>query len=339
MESTKRVRWLDSVKGLAIVLVVWGHIALYAGAARVFVYAFHLPVFFVVTGILRARRDEAHARWRFSRRAAQLLYPYATFSLLIVLYLACLGRWGDAESALWQTLCLYGYNTLWFLPACLLAECIFVLVRKSRVPDRWGSLALVAGTCAVSLVLYKLQYSAIAALRLAGAVINGVNRAAVGAVFILCGYHGYFRLRRRIAKSSPAAVCACGATLLLGGAVLSQANGLVDLRQSQLNMPPLFYLCAALGSAGVILLLRQCGGRCRLLAFFGENSLVIMATHYAFPFVQAASALTAGLSALPALQSVATCAVVMLMESALVLALRRYAPFLIRPPRGKKAAA
>ena len=104
-------------------------------------------------------------------------------------------------------------------------------------------------------------------------------------------------------------------------------------------MPPLFYLCAALGSAGVILLLRQCGGRCRLLAFFGENSLIIMATHYAFPFVQAASALTAGLSALPALQSIATCAVVMLMESALVLALRRYAPFLIRPPRGKKAAA
>lgn len=134
MGHTERLRWLDGVKGLAIVLVVWGHIALDAQAARVFVYSFHLPVFFVVMGILRAWRDPHGECWRFSHRAVQLLYPYVTFSLIIVLYLVCLGRRGDAEAALAQTLCLDGYNTLWFLPACLLAECVFVLLPGAVCP-------------------------------------------------------------------------------------------------------------------------------------------------------------------------------------------------------------
>lgn len=339
MGHTERLRWLDGVKGLAIVLVVWGHIALDAQAARVFVYSFHLPVFFVVMGILRAWRDPHGERWRFSHRAVQLLYPYVTFSLIIVLYLVCLGRRGDAEAALAQTLCLDGYNTLWFLPACLLAECVFVLLHRSRVPDRWGGLALVLGTCAVSLVLYKLQYSPILATRVAGAILNGVNRAAVGAVFVMAGYYGTLLVWPRMARHNPTAVCAGAAVLLLCGAALAQVNGLVDLRISQLNLPPLFYLCAALGSAGVILLVHRCGGQCRLLAFWGENSLIIMATHYALPFVQAALAATAWLSALPALRGLLACALVMLMESVLALLIRRYAPFLIRPPRMKKPAA
>lgn len=50
-----RIEWVDIAKGIAILLVVLGHTGLAVGSARyldAFIYSFHLPLFFVLSGYL-----------------------------------------------------------------------------------------------------------------------------------------------------------------------------------------------------------------------------------------------------------------------------------------------
>ena len=45
-----RVEWMDVLKGLAIVLVVLGHISYKCPHLKEFIYSFHMPLFFTLAG-------------------------------------------------------------------------------------------------------------------------------------------------------------------------------------------------------------------------------------------------------------------------------------------------
>lgn len=49
MENKNRLEWLDAVRGVGITLVVLGHTAL-PPIGYVLIYAFHVPLFFIVAG-------------------------------------------------------------------------------------------------------------------------------------------------------------------------------------------------------------------------------------------------------------------------------------------------
>lgn len=47
--ANNRVAWLDIAKGMAIILMVLGHTSIPAVASN-FIYAFHMPLFFIALG-------------------------------------------------------------------------------------------------------------------------------------------------------------------------------------------------------------------------------------------------------------------------------------------------
>ena len=47
----KRVDYLDYAKGIAIILVVLGHI-FSGGNIKTYIYSFHMPLFFIISGYL-----------------------------------------------------------------------------------------------------------------------------------------------------------------------------------------------------------------------------------------------------------------------------------------------
>lgn len=81
--SAKRWQWLDAAKGLGIALIVWGHIysITEASALQVYVYAFHVPLFFFVSGLTfnPGRQTIAHV---FRSKSRALLLPYLCYALL-----------------------------------------------------------------------------------------------------------------------------------------------------------------------------------------------------------------------------------------------------------------
>ena len=52
-----RLRYIDYTKGLAIILMLFGHTMTKINFVHIWIYSFHMPVFFVIGGILMYRKE------------------------------------------------------------------------------------------------------------------------------------------------------------------------------------------------------------------------------------------------------------------------------------------
>lgn len=71
MNSSDRIRWIDIAKGVAILSVILGHTFMFGNPVHAFVYSFHIPLFFIVSGYL-AKPKKVDIK-KLSKR---LLCPY-----------------------------------------------------------------------------------------------------------------------------------------------------------------------------------------------------------------------------------------------------------------------
>ncbi len=148
-DEARRVEWIDVAKGVAIFLVVVGHITggllsqnALQPAARWqaiydWIYLFHMPVFLFLAGWLVRQRRSGPAARSIARYTATLLYPYFLWGILTWLF--HLG--GDSLGAtnhptsLWVPLELI-YNPQagpWFLHILFLLHVLWLFGERSKV--------------------------------------------------------------------------------------------------------------------------------------------------------------------------------------------------------------
>lgn len=140
--STGRIEWLDILRGFMMYFVIYGHITEWDDAID-YIYSFHMPVFFLISGITS----------RFSRETSILRFIWKKFFGLMVpyfilnLYVVPLRKWleliGECnlQSVSDQILGILfsnsntGYkmasNTLWFLPCLFLTSVLFFLLHRT----------------------------------------------------------------------------------------------------------------------------------------------------------------------------------------------------------------
>lgn len=87
---TKRIAYLDYARVIVALLVIWGHLLEYECEGRLFLYAFHMPFFFLVSGMLHHYRG--YIDWR--KYTKQLLFPMAIFIVLYIILTSGLFRIG-----------------------------------------------------------------------------------------------------------------------------------------------------------------------------------------------------------------------------------------------------
>src|SRR3546814_14106427 len=76
-----RLEWIDVARGIGIVAVVVGHVWT-RGGLRDAMYSFHMPLFFLLSGLLSRPQPVG----RFARRQlASQMRPYAAFLILLIL--------------------------------------------------------------------------------------------------------------------------------------------------------------------------------------------------------------------------------------------------------------
>lgn len=162
----QRYAVLDVMKGVAIFLVVMGHVLTMCireidrASLFKFIGEIHMPLFFFVSGFLALRRggDGKVRRPELLRRALRLLLPMIAVSSLWVLWFPSSGLesplqpgfgglWGDEwKNGYWFTPVLYEI-TLVFVPAALIL---------SRVRNLWGQIAAMLGLWVVLALLVGL---------------------------------------------------------------------------------------------------------------------------------------------------------------------------------------
>lgn len=130
-EVAKRIEWIDTAKGIGILMVMLGHN--YLDWKFVFwCYSCHMALFFFLSGC--TFKYYADFKSFFKKKVQGLLVPYWFFSILISIY-----NWVSAVThnnsfgvfdALLSYLLQIRYTHLWFLPCLFLAELGTWIVHK-----------------------------------------------------------------------------------------------------------------------------------------------------------------------------------------------------------------
>jgi fucose 4-O-acetylase-like acetyltransferase len=145
-----RMQWVDYLKGIAIILVVYRHVLIGIQRGGVYVpaglvnanmifYSFRMPLFFILSGIFiggsLAKRNFRQLAWL---KFENLLWPYFVWAFIQISLQILLVRFTNSDRGLKDYLyILYQPRNLdqfWYLPALFNTTIIYVLVKTRLKP-------------------------------------------------------------------------------------------------------------------------------------------------------------------------------------------------------------
>lgn len=304
----KRLDYLDMAKGVGIILVVIAHSTFTSEAVQAFITAFHMPLFFIVSGMLISHTGEENKGMKtiIKRKACSILIPYVTFSIAyVIIDIASIllkpGKltWVDVQRSCIEFATLYGISVLWFMTALFFGEVMFLGWKKKCNDWKYGD-AVMMGSAVIAAVimtvgspLFQTYYPLYRTMPIlwVGYYIIVLFRSLGAFSFLVIGYYSYrYYFGKNIAGNSKNGKkkqrfkwqeIFAGLLCMLLVLAISQKNGVVDLHFLVFANPLFYYIGATAGTFGIIFFCRQIG-RSRVLHYLGVNSLIIMATHLDF---------------------------------------------------------
>lgn len=176
---TFRVQWVDVARGIGIILVVWGHVLRanvtlamtpWAAAQERVIYAFHMPLFFVLAGLFLLR-SVGKGRTEFLKgRWWSIIWPYLLWSLITGIIELAMARFVNSPISPSEVLLIpvVPIEQYWFLYALLVCQlvCLVAYPSKGR--------------------LYLLTIAGLIALKLLGGAWIGL-RAFLYLPFVVAG--------------------------------------------------------------------------------------------------------------------------------------------------------
>ena len=282
-----RLDAIDVAKGIGILFVVFAHVN-YTPELLVLIYSFHMPLFFVLSGMLFRKDRYPNFRTFLTRRFWTLIVPYLLFSILSLVW-----RYGSEQQfpELFPTSCAeyIGYFTqiflaqgshpvlntpLWFVPCLFAVEILYFWISK---------LDLRAGI-PLCLLLVGLGWL------LESGHLNFDNTLlpwSLDSALFALGFYAFGNLARiqptiHLLRDHRQKTRFCLGILLLCLLIwypYTLMNGKVTLGSKILNNGFLFYITGISGTLAILsasVLLEKS----RFLRFCGRNSFYIMASHY-----------------------------------------------------------
>ena len=140
MNNDKRFDYIDSAKAFGMMAVMWGHIH-FNDISTYFVYAFHIPLFFFLSGMVFVPEKYGGFKSFVVRKVKSLLIPYVIYSVITwMIWVAYVSLTRQQVDSIWapllETLLARGsegyliHNApLWFVP------CLFVCCRIDLLLD------------------------------------------------------------------------------------------------------------------------------------------------------------------------------------------------------------
>ena len=347
---TKRLRYLDAAKGWGICMVVFGHITALGNPVDTWFSSYKLAIFFVVSGYLLCMRQTLmkYTITDYSKKQIKtLLIPYFGYSALTLAYHIFVGVMkGKSWSSIFHkvleqayaTCSLRGISALWFLPALLIGQMLFIAVMKS---PKWVKVI----SAVVPLVILGYVENLLPELskqmesrtyKLVSFPIMTVSKGFLAFWFIGAGYLAYKILEHISGRNQRFLI---GLVLFIGNIWLSQQNAKVDLNMMRLGEhPSLMYMGGIAGSLGTVLILEflEKWWSMTFLNFCGKYSLIIMATHGTLGLknlVIAGWKSVVTLSEVPGLRYYFECTCILmnllLMECGVITIIEKYFPWLM----------
>ena len=284
-----RIEWVDCAKGLAIILVVYGHALTYFSpnfdSIVHVIYSFHMPLFFVLTGYVSAYSYDSEDFFAFyKKKNITLMKPYFLYAVVLLLFKVlknCLsGKTlsGGNINCIINTILITRksfISELWFLPCLLIAHCLMFFVAKRKTIFSWMSVTLCFG---VALLLRNTFNIALPC---------NLDNALLALPFIFGGVQWRIAAKDNKKEFSVIGIFIVALTVFTGVnfVEISQGYSVDYFADIIIGNVPLFIFTATTGTAVIILCSKFVTG-CKnrfvknYLMKCGRNSLSIYGLHY-----------------------------------------------------------
>ncbi|PLS08465.1 acyltransferase family protein [Neobacillus cucumis] len=283
---SKRLDWLDLGKGLGMLLVMLGHADIPA-PLKTYIYTFHMPLFFFLSGYLYKKEKFPNLKVFLTRRTKSLILPYLSFSLIAYLWFLLLFHFGlvNYENNLLTPLLgsfiaerksIWTVHTgaLWFVACLFCTELLFYFIAKiGRTKKVIGFLLIISsilGCLYNKIVGQPLPWNIDVAM---------ISIGFYGAGYLYREYNRGFELFNHIQTFI---------LLFIINVVTGYLNDVVtgervDFYSSSLGNIPLFYLSAFSGIGAFVILVKQMKKN-KVLQYIGKNSFIYLALHQKIVF-------------------------------------------------------
>jgi len=266
--GSERLEYVDILKGIGILLVIFSHSGA-EGGAMMYVGGVFIPLFFIASGYTSKPLNQSLLS-SLRVRTLRLLKPYSFFSIVLLLLYQRFTVL-DISGIFYSRYCLYPYGSgdnlilmgggsppLWFLTSLLTASVPFFLLQRYSKYTSWLILLFLAYTFVCQFLPVLLPWS--------------LDTACLMAIFM---YMGLLLRNGRWQQDFPLTY---GLMLLVVYVLLCTLNGELNVSVREYGYSFLLYLLT--GLTGTVILLRVSrflqGSRIgEFLATIGRHSLVI----------------------------------------------------------------
>jgi len=170
-DTIERKSWPDLCKGIAILLVVFGHAIGYVStygdgsgessllmAVDRWIYSFHMPLFFFVSGYLQQISETRRLySWRCVKsKLIALMVPYVIFSIVFWLFKFVFSKSVSNPVSIEDLLLIgiFPLSDLWFIYAITIFYLVRVLLVKGKIDDK---LVLIVALC-ISVIFVAVDW-------------------------------------------------------------------------------------------------------------------------------------------------------------------------------------
>lgn len=263
----KRENWIDSLKGLGMIFVVLGHVHP-EGHLTSWIYSFHMPLFFALSGYVYSLSDRKMLFRDFAlKKTRTILWPFIFFRLCLVLY------WRIVEYR-FRSLDL---GPIWFLLVLYLASLsAFFLLKKNSIIRNYVMIILVASLMIVADLL-KIDVW----LNTGGWILRYLGAL----LWYIIGYDIHLTLK---SIKTPSVCCWLEMNymivIILGiiiSIIISLINPNVSMFSGDYGNYILFLIGGLVGIITCAVFCQQMGiiGDNALFRYVGRYSLIVLATH------------------------------------------------------------
>lgn len=146
IENSNRILWVDELKGLAIILVMFGH-AIFPNIFKVELYSFHIPLFFFLSGYVFGVKKYNDFKEFLLSKIRSIIIPLLSFSIFIFVFdfivrYLILGTMSlknllfEIPGFFIQIRGTFLGGSLWFLTCLFVTEIMFYLIIKVTKNDK-----------------------------------------------------------------------------------------------------------------------------------------------------------------------------------------------------------
>ena len=277
-KSVSRMPEIDILKSFGIILMIMGH-QLYGDGLDHWLHAFHMPMFFIISGFLYKKPD--HIGKGIGKKAKSLLIPYLFFALSHMA-ISCILKLREGISVVSSIknycyhIFLYNHEgmpicgAIWFLTALFFLDVVFILIDLIRNEYCKFSVVIILSVIGVLIPFfgYRLPLS------------FDVSLMGVGLYYI------GNKSRRLFEKINLKANIWAGLLGLTIGSFLVFLNSTVNVRLAAYGNIVLYYINAVLLTFSLyhiaFAVSKQNNSISKELCFIGTNSLVYLGLNQFF---------------------------------------------------------